>query len=85
LKNNHLRIDIEDQGSGMSAEECERIFDKFYRADSAKKTATGLGLGMSIVKAIVEGHDGRIWVESTQGKGTCVALEIPCSPDHAET
>ncbi len=54
LKNNHLRIDIEDQGSGMSAEECERIFDKFYRADSAKKTATGLGLGMSIVKAIVE-------------------------------
>ena len=85
LKNNHLRIDIEDQGSGMSAEECERIFDKFYRADSAKNTATGLGLGMSIVKAIVEGHDGRIWVESTQGKGTCVALEIPCSPDHAET
>ncbi|MCF6238728.1 MAG: ATP-binding protein, partial [Candidatus Marinimicrobia bacterium] len=39
LKNDHLRIDIEDHGSGMSTEECERIFDKFYRADSAKTTA----------------------------------------------
>jgi signal transduction histidine kinase len=69
----------------MSAEECERIFDKFYRADSAKTTVTGLGLGMSIVKAIIEGHEGRIWVESTPGEGTCVSLEIPCSHDHAET
>ncbi|MBW2690783.1 MAG: ATP-binding protein, partial [Deltaproteobacteria bacterium] len=78
LKNNHLRIDIQDQGSGMSAEQVERIFDKFYRADSVDSTVSGLGLGMSIVKAIVEGHDGRIWVESTQGEGTCVSLEIPC-------
>ncbi len=85
LKNNHFRVDIEDQGSGMSAEECERIFDKFSRADSAKTTVTGRGLGMSIVKAIIEGHEGRIWVESTPGEGTCVSLEIPCSHDHAET
>ncbi|MBW2690557.1 MAG: Cache 3/Cache 2 fusion domain-containing protein [Deltaproteobacteria bacterium] len=78
LKNDYLRIDIEDQGSGMTAEQLERIFDKFYRADSVDSTVSGLGLGMSIVKAIVEGHDGRIWVESTPGKGTCVSLEIPC-------
>ncbi len=87
LNNDHLQIDIDDQGIGMSAEECARIFDKFYRADNAKTTVTGLGLGMSIVKAIVEGHEGRIWVKSTQGKGTCVSLEIPCKPcpDHSET
>ncbi len=84
LKDDQLRIDIEDHGSGMSTEECERIFDKFYRADSAKTTVTGLGLGMSIVKAIVEGHEGRIWVESTLGKGTCVSLEIPARADSLE-
>lgn len=77
LQEDYLRIDLEDQGSGMSKEQVERIFDKFYRADNSNTAITGLGLGMSIVKAIIEGHDGRIWVESTIGKGTCVSVNIP--------
>ncbi len=77
LQEEWLRIDIEDQGCGMSAEQIERVFDKFYRADSSNTAISGLGLGMSIVKAIVEGHGGRIWVESTVGRGTCVSLKIP--------
>jgi PAS domain S-box-containing protein len=78
LQDKLLRIVIEDQGSGMSSEQLERVFDKFYRADSSNTAVSGLGLGMSIVKAIIEGHDGRIWVESTIDKGTCVSVEIPC-------
>jgi PAS domain S-box-containing protein len=79
LRDELLRIDIEDQGRGMSTEQIERVFDKFYRADSSDTAVSGLGLGMSIVKAIVEGHGGRIRVESTVGRGTCVLLEIPSS------
>jgi signal transduction histidine kinase len=77
LRGNLLQIDVEDHGSGMSVEQVERVFDKFYRVDSSNTAVRGLGLGMSIVKAIIEGHDGRIWVESKLGKGTCVSLEIP--------
>lgn len=77
VTNDQLRIDIEDQGNGMSEDQVERVFDKFYRADSSSTAVSGLGLGMSIVKSIVEAHNGRIWVESWVGKGTCVSLELP--------
>jgi PAS domain S-box-containing protein len=77
VTNDQLRIDIEDQGNGMSEDQVERVFDKFYRADSSSTAVSGLGLGMSIVKSIVEAHNGRIWIESWVGKGTCVSLELP--------
>jgi len=73
----NMRIDIEDQGCGMTEKQVEHIFDKFYRVDSSDTAVSGLGLGMSIVKAIVEGHSGRIWVKSSYGQGTCISLEIP--------
>lgn len=74
---NLLQIDIRDQGQGMSEEEVKRVFDKFYRVDSSDTAISGLGLGMSIVKTIVEGHDGTIRVDSTEGEGTCVTLTLP--------
>lgn len=75
----NMRIDIADSGMGMSKEQAERIFDKFYRADSSNTAVSGLGLGMSIVKSIVEGHGGKIWIESEQGHGTCASLSVPLS------
>ncbi len=74
---NILHFEIKDQGSGMTAEQVERIFDKFYRADNSDTAITGLGLGMSIVKTIIEAHDGQITVDSTIGQGTCISLQIP--------
>ncbi len=76
-QNELLQVDIKDQGSGMSEAQVERIFDKFYRVDNSSTAISGLGLGMSIVKAIIEGHDGRIWVVSSKGQGTCVSFTIP--------
>jgi PAS domain S-box-containing protein len=72
-----LQVNIKDQGSGMSEGQIERIFDKFYRVDNSNTAISGLGLGMSIVKSIIEGHDGRIWVESSEEQGTCVSFTIP--------
>jgi len=76
-QNELLQVDIKDQGSGMSEGQVERIFDKFYRVDNSSTAISGLGLGMSIVKAIIEGHDGHIWVVSSKGQGTCVSFTIP--------
>ncbi len=76
-KDQKLHIEIKDQGNGMSAEQVERVFDKFYRADNSDTAITGLGLGMSIVKTIIEAHDGEITIDSTIGQGTCITLQIP--------
>jgi two-component system phosphate regulon sensor histidine kinase PhoR len=72
-----MRVSIEDQGVGMSPDQLERVFDKFYRADYSNTSVSGLGLGMSLVKSIIEGHGGRIWVESEPGTGTTVHLKLP--------
>jgi signal transduction histidine kinase len=76
-EDDHLMITIADQGIGMSKEEAENIFDHFYRADQSDTSIGGLGLGMSIVKQIVESHGGSIEVESTPGQGTCISFTLP--------
>jgi PAS domain S-box-containing protein len=70
-------IRIEDHGIGMTPEQVERIFDKFYRADRSDTAVSGLGLGMSIARQIIEAHGGKIVVESTSGKGTTVSFTLP--------
>ncbi len=78
-KSNKLHISVADHGVGMSVDQLERIFDKFYRANTGDHTVQGLGLGMSIVKEIVEAHGGVINVKSTPGEGTHVHFTVPYS------
>ena len=73
----NCRISIIDQGIGMTDEQLVRIFDKFYRANSADTAIRGLGLGMSIVRQIIEEHAGSIRVESTPGQGSQVHVTLP--------
>jgi len=68
---------IEDQGIGMTAEQRARVFDKFYRGDASNTAVGGLGLGMAIVKSIIEGHEGSIRVESEPDRGTRVIFSLP--------
>jgi len=72
-----FQISVIDQGDGMSEEQVSRVFDKFYRANSSKSSIVGFGLGMSIVKKIVEDHSGNIWIDSELGKGTQVHFTLP--------
>ena len=76
-KSNKLHISVVDHGVGMSVDQLEQIFDKFYRANAGDNTVQGLGLGMSIVKEIVEAHGGEINVKSTPGEGTHVHFTVP--------
>jgi len=70
-------ICVEDHGIGMTAEQVEKIFDKFYRADASNTAVEGTGLGMSIVRHIVDAHGGRVWVESEPHQGTRVFVSFP--------
>ncbi|PLX89131.1 MAG: hypothetical protein C0618_01895 [Desulfuromonas sp.] len=70
-------IQVSDQGFGMTPDQVQRIFDKFYRVDSSNTAIQGLGLGMSIVKQIVEAHGGEIDIDSTKGVGTKVTVRYP--------
>jgi len=75
-----VKIAITDNGIGMTKEELDRIFDEFYKADSARHDIQSTGLGMSICKRIVEKQGGSIWVESPgPGKGTTVNFTLPAA------
>jgi signal transduction histidine kinase len=73
----NLRISVSDEGVGMTPEQVERVFDKFYRVDTSNTAKEGLGLGMAIVKNIIEAHGCEIWVDSKVGKGTKVTFTLP--------
>ena len=75
-KQRKILIAIEDQGIGMTPEQLERVFEKFYRADPSG-AIPGTGLGMAIIKSIIEQHGGFIMIDSEYGKGTKVMLYLP--------
>ncbi len=65
-----VQIEIEDNGRGIGTKELPNIFERFYRADASRHSAGGSGIGLSIVKKIIEDHGGKIWASSALGKGT---------------
>lgn len=70
-------IEIEDNGAGIDARDVPYIFDRFYRADQSRNSSKGgSGLGLSIVKKIVEDHGGRVWAQSRQDIGTTILMEF---------
>ncbi len=74
-------VTVEDTGIGIPGGETERIFDRFYRVDASRGVTVGSGLGLSIVKTIVEAHGGRIEVKSVLGKGTVFKVLLPANAD----
>jgi signal transduction histidine kinase/putative methionine-R-sulfoxide reductase with GAF domain len=74
----HFNISVTDTGPGIPEEHQARIFEQFHQVDSSNtKAKGGTGLGLAIAKQIVEMHGGRIWVESTFGKGSTFQIELP--------
>ncbi len=73
-----LLVQVWDTGVGIPAEHLDRVFDRFYRVPlPAGAEVEGTGLGLTICKAVIEEHGGRIWVKSVAGKGTTFSLTIP--------
>lgn len=72
-----VRVEIEDNGKGISQKDLPKIFERFYRTDASRNSAQGgSGIGLSIVKKIIEDHGGYIWATSRVGEGTCIHFVI---------
>jgi two-component system sensor histidine kinase KdpD len=76
-RNGEILISVHNEGSEVSPEDRERIFERFYRSAGSNHRATGTGLGLSIAKEAAEVHRGRTWVNSEEGKGTTFFLSLP--------
>jgi signal transduction histidine kinase len=72
-----VRVYVRDTGIGIAAEDQEKIFAGYYRTESSKRFAKGFGIGLSLSRSIVEGHGGRIEVESEPGKGSTFSFLLP--------
>lgn len=72
-----IQVEIEDNGRGIASKDLPYVFERFYRADASRNSATGgSGIGLSIVKKIIEDHGGKIWATSKESVGTVMYFVI---------
>ncbi len=77
-----ITIRVHDYGMGIPREQCDKIFERFYRVSGSKqKTIPGLGMGLYIVAEIVKSHGGTITVDSEVGRGSTFTVTLPCKRD----
>jgi two-component system, OmpR family, phosphate regulon sensor histidine kinase PhoR len=80
-----VQVVVVDHGIGIAPADRDRVFERFYKADRARVRGGGTGLGLAIARHIVEGHGGRIRVESEEGRGSTFSFTIPLVPADAGT
>ncbi len=74
----HLLVSVSDTGQGISEEDLPHVFDRYYQGSQPKgKRSTGSGIGLTVVKELVEAHKGKVWVESAPGKGSTFFFTLP--------
>ncbi len=75
-------FEVADHGPGLTPDQAEHVFERFYRGDQARsRKAGGTGLGLAIVAALVAAHGGAVWVESAPGRGATFCIAIPLAPE----
>jgi signal transduction histidine kinase len=80
-RNGAVDVAVADTGPGIAPEHLPRLFERFYRVDSARsREEGGTGIGLAIARSVVEAHGGRIWAESEPGRGSTFTFELPVAP-----
>jgi two-component system OmpR family sensor kinase len=74
-------LEVADHGHGLTKEQADHVFERFYRADQARTSGGGTGLGLAIVAALVAAHGGATWVRSRPGEGATFCIALPLSDD----
>jgi len=76
-KQNEVVICVHDEGPGIAVEDVPRIFNLFYRSNETSRKIKGAGLGLFLAKAVIEAHEGRIWVDDRVKNGACICFSLP--------
>jgi signal transduction histidine kinase len=76
-RNGEVLVSVSDTGSGIAAEDLERIFEEFQQTEAGAQEREGTGLGLALSKKLIELHGGRLWVESELGKGSTFTFALP--------
>lgn len=84
LVTGHVQVSVKDNGIGIPVSDLGRVFDRFFQVEShLTRRHTGMGLGLSVARSMIELHGGRIWVESVEGKGSAFSFLLPLRPSQA--
>jgi signal transduction histidine kinase len=84
IQEKYIKIEVHNSGTGLSESEIERIFQPYYRSEKDRQRYSGLGLGLSLCKTIVELHGGKIWASSSPGEGVTFSFTVPLDNDSSE-
>ncbi len=86
LSHDEVRFEVRDEGEGVAPEHLPRIFDRFYRADRSRRRAEGdgSGIGLTLVKQLVERQGGRVGADSVAGEGACFWFTLPRAPEGSD-
>lgn len=77
----HVQVSVKDDGVGIPADDISHVFERFFQVEShLTRRHTGMGLGLSVAKTMIEMHGGRIWVESVEGQGSTFSFLLPLRP-----
>jgi two-component system, OmpR family, sensor histidine kinase VicK len=77
-EDDHVRFTVRDHGPGIPLEDRDTIFEAFRQAQNRPTSESrGAGLGLAIAQALIEAHDGRIWIEDVEGPGTVISFTLP--------
>lgn len=77
----HLLVSVADTGRGISQTDLPHVFDRYYQGEQPReKRSAGSGIGLAVVKELVEAHKGKVWVESAQGEGSTFSFTLPLAP-----
>jgi PAS domain S-box-containing protein len=77
VRPDHVIVCVSDQGTGIATGDIPHIFDRFYRAEDAKRKTKGAGLGLYLARAVIEAHGGSIWVDSNPNEGAHICFSLP--------
>ena len=78
VKNDDIEFQVKDSGIGVSKQNIRKLTEPFYQTDKDVSTK-GFGLGLTICKKIIESHNGKLTIESEEGKGSCFILHLPAN------
>jgi PAS domain S-box-containing protein len=82
IRPEHVIICVSDQGPGIAPEDIPHVFDRFYRATEASRKTKGAGLGLYLARAVIEAHNGRIWVDPKPDSGARICFSLPRDEAH---